>query len=167
MKKNSPFKFSRPAKIVALLLLATPALAVPPLVVPFAPAIITLDATLTPVAGSAAATCLTLAERMSSAQASAFSDRHQDVSSAVFLCPPYLGSGAWFPAIPLKGAANSLPASGLSATVIIPATFYSAQFFHQNAFCLTYFNLFIPDYYVDASVGMNGGRKSYVFAQLP
>ena len=154
-------------RALALLLLATPAQGVPPLVVPFAPAIITLDAKLTPVAGSAAAICLTLAEQMSSAQASAFSDRHQDVSSAVYLCPPYIGSGAWFPPIPLKGTAHSLPASGLSAKVIIPATFYSAQFFHQNAACLTYFNLFIPDYYVDASVGMNAGRKSYVFAQLP
>ncbi len=135
------------------------------------PAIITLDATLTPVAGSAAAAYLVSPELMSSAQASAISSQFVDGPQNVMGCI-YAGSGNLFPANPMTGSAypvsgNKIYANGLGATVVIPANFYQASGFPYPPCGFTAFAFPAPlDYSENAKVWLNGGRKSYLFEEI-
>src|ERR1017187_5469242 len=145
------------------------ALAGPTMVV-IQPAIITLDAQLAPI--GVAGSLLSPAEGMSQAQASAFSDRWFDDDISILGCN-YTGSHNYFPANSLTGSASPvsgspyISASGLDATVTIPVSYYQAFFPYPPCGVLLYQFPGPRGYYVNASVLMAGGRKSYLFDQLP
>ncbi len=129
-------------------------------------AILTHQVQLIPASGSAADTCLNAGEQMSQGRANAFSDQWLNGPQIYALCPPWLGDSLLYPSIPLTAFAYPVPASGRSATIVVPVNFYQAEA-GSSPWNLCLLQPAPVDYAVDSSVRLAGGRKYYLFDRLP